>query len=107
MSFTLHHFRKELRYLWWRWLAFLALLGFALAVNLEWLLPIRAGKPSPQWLEYLPVVVLLAGLSLLLSCPEDKPGSDRSFMSTRPLPWGGARLTGRRQCRPGRRTVRR
>lgn len=82
---TLHHFRKEFRYLRARWLAFLALLGFDLAVNLEWLLPMRAGVSSPAWLGYLPVVVLLGGLSLLLSCPEDRPGTDRSFISTRPL----------------------
>ncbi len=84
---TLHHFRKEFQYLRLRWLAFLGLLGFDLAVNLEWLLPMRAGMEAPGWLGYLPVVILLAGLSLLLSCPEDRPGSDRSFISTRPLPW--------------------
>lgn len=85
MNLSLHHFRKEFRYLRLRWFAFLALLGFDLAVNLEWLLPMRAGVPQAAWLGYLPAVVLLAGLSLLLSCPEDRPGSDRSFISTRPL----------------------
>lgn len=85
---TLHHFRKEFRYLRIRWFAFLALLGFDLAVNLEWLLPMRAGVASPGWLGYLPVAALLGGLSLLLSCPEDRPGTDRSFISTRPLPAG-------------------
>lgn len=84
----LHHFRKEFRYLRARWFAFLALLGFDLAVNLEWLLPMRAGVAAPGWLGYLPVVVLLGGLSLLLSCPEDRPGTDRSFISTRPLSAG-------------------
>lgn len=85
MNLVLHHFGKEFRYLRLRWLAFLALLAFELAVNLEWLLPMRAGVPQAAWLAYLPAVVLLAGLSLLLSCPEDRPGSDRSFISTRPL----------------------
>ncbi len=86
MNLVWHHFRKEHRYLRPRWLAFLALLGFELAVNLEWLLPMRAGVPAPDWLAYLPVAVLLSGLSLLLSCPEDRPGTDRSFIGTRPLP---------------------
>jgi hypothetical protein len=86
MNFVIHHFRKEFRYLRLRWFAFLVLLGFELAVNLEWLLPMRAGVEAPAWLGYLPVVLLLAGLSLLLSCPEDRPGSDRSFISTRPVP---------------------
>lgn len=86
MNLVLHHFLKEFRYLRSRWLAFLALLGFDLAINLEWLLPLRAGLASAGWLSYLPVFVLLSGLSLLLSCPEDRPGTDRSFISTRPLP---------------------
>lgn len=88
MNLILHHFRKEFRYLRARWFAFLALLGFDLSVNLEWLLPMRAGVAAPGWLGYLPVVVLLGGLSLLLSCPEDRPGTDRSFISTRPLSAG-------------------
>ena len=86
MNLVLHHFRKEFRYLRVRWLAFLWLLGFDLAVNLEWVLPMRAGVATAGWVSYLPVVILLAGLSLLLSCPEDRPGSDRSFISTRPMP---------------------
>ncbi|MFC5456305.1 hypothetical protein [Prosthecobacter fluviatilis] len=83
---TLHQFLKEFRYLRLRLLAFLGLLGFDLAVNLEWVLPMRAGVASPGWLTYVPVVILLAGLSLLISCPEDRPGTDRSFISTRPMP---------------------
>lgn len=86
MNLTLHHFLKEFRYLRWRWLAFMMLLAFEMAVNLEWVLPMRVGVPQAAWMAYLPVVVLLAGLSLLLSCPEDRPGSDRSFISTRPMP---------------------
>jgi hypothetical protein len=85
MNLVLHHFRKELAYLRLRWFGFLALLAFELAVNLEWLLPMRAGVPQAAWLAYVPIVVMLAGLSLLLSCPEDRPGSDRSFISTRPM----------------------
>ncbi|WP_395746302.1 hypothetical protein [Prosthecobacter sp.] len=87
MNLVLHHFFKEFRYLRLRWFAFLLLLGFDLAVNLEWLMPMRAGEGAPGWLSYVPVVILLTGLSLLLSCPEDRPGSDRSFVGTRPLPW--------------------
>ena len=85
MNPIIHHFRKEFAYLRLRWFGFLALLGFDLAVNLEWLLSMRAGVATPGWLAFLPVVVLLSGLSLLLSSPEDRPGTDRSFISTRPL----------------------
>jgi hypothetical protein len=86
MNLVLHHFLKEFRYLRLRWFAFLALLAFDLAVNLEWLFPLQAGTEPPSWLIYLPLVLMIAGASLLGSCPEDKPGSDRSFISTRPLP---------------------
>lgn len=86
MSLVRHHFFKEFRYLRTRWCAFLALLLFATAVNLEWLLPFQPGVKQPAWLDFMPSVILLMGLSLLISCPEDRPGSDRSFISTRPLP---------------------
>lgn len=86
MSLVRHHFLKEFRYLRLRWFAFLALLLFEMAVNLEWLFPFQPGVQQPAWLSYLPMVLLVAGLSLLISCPEDHPGSDRSFISTRPLP---------------------
>lgn len=86
MKFVIHHFRKEFRYLRFRWLGYLALLLFEMAVYLEWLVPIRPGVPSPDWIGFLPALVLVSGLSLLISCPEDRPGSDRSFISTRPMP---------------------
>ena len=86
MNPIIHHFRKEFAYLRIRWFGFLALLGFDLAVNLEWLFPLRPGGQPPVWLAYLPWVLMLVGVTLLGSCPEDKPGSDRSFISTRPLP---------------------
>ncbi len=86
MRHTIHHFRKEFRYLRLRWFAFLVLLALDLAVNLEWVLPMRAGVEAPGWLAYLPTLLMVAGMALLGSCPEDKPGSDRSFISTRPLP---------------------
>lgn len=86
MNLVLHHFRKEFRYLWMRWFAFLGLLALDLAINLEWLLPVSAGTVAPRWLVHVPTLLMLAGFSLMGSSPEDKPGSDRSFISTRPLP---------------------
>lgn len=86
MNLVLHHFHKEFAYLRLRWFGFWVLLGFDLAVNLEWLFPLRAGVQPPAWLVYLPWVLMLVAVTLLGSCPEDKPGSDRSFISTRPLP---------------------
>lgn len=82
---TLHHFRKEFRYLRLRWFVFLVLLALDLAVNLEWLFPLRGDTTQRLWLHYVPLLAVLAGLSLLPGCPEDRPGSDRSFISTRPL----------------------
>jgi hypothetical protein len=66
-----------------RWFGFLALLGFELAVNLEWLLPMRAGVMSQRdywfarvlaWLLLIVLpVVLQNGLYLALS---DRPFAD-------------------------------
>ncbi|WP_395751662.1 hypothetical protein [Prosthecobacter sp.] len=86
MSLMVHHFRKEFQYLRLRWFAFLGLLGLDLVVNLEWVMPLRVGVEVPGWLAYIPTLLMLAGFSLMGSAPEDKPGSDRSFISTRPLP---------------------
>lgn len=85
MNLALHHFCKEFRYLRLRWFAFLVLLALDLAVNLEWLFPLRADSPPRFWLYHMPFVVMLAGISLLSGCPEDRPGNDRSFIGTRPL----------------------
>lgn len=88
MSPALHHFRKEFLFLKHRWFVFLMLLGVDLAVNLEWLLPLESDAPDPTWLFFLPFAILLAGVSLMTGCPEDQPGSDQSFIGTRPLGWG-------------------
>lgn len=85
MNLTLHHFRKEFRYLRLRWFAFLALLALDLAVNLEWVFPLLPGVEDPPWLGALPFLWVLAGLSLLNGCPEDAPGDERHFLGTRPL----------------------
>ena len=86
MNLALHHFIKEARYVSLRWCVFLLLLALDLAVNLEWLFPLGADFTPPQWLDYLSPIIGLVALSLLPGCPEDRPGQDRSFVSTRPLP---------------------
>ncbi|MBK8038131.1 MAG: hypothetical protein IPK22_13520 [Verrucomicrobiaceae bacterium] len=79
-------------------MAFLTLLVFELAVNLEWLFPPKADAGLPEWLQFLPLVVTLAALSLCGGCPEDRPGSDRAFFDTRPIKrstyWMAALLAG-------------
>jgi hypothetical protein len=85
MNLALHHFRKEFSFLRMRWFAFLALLFFDLAANLEWIFPLLPGVADPPWLEYVPLLWVLAGLSLLSGCPEDSPGDERNFLGTRPL----------------------
>ncbi|MEM7697966.1 MAG: hypothetical protein AAF236_06140 [Verrucomicrobiota bacterium] len=88
MKLVLHQFAKEFRYLRFRWFIWLAALLFEMAINLEWLMPIQAGVESPGWIPFLPAILLLIGASLLLSCPEDRPGSDESFIGTRPIAQG-------------------
>jgi len=98
MSLTLHHFRKEFTYLRLRWFGFLALLGFDLAVNLEWVFPPQWGESAPLWMQFIPIAAALAALSLIEGCPEDRPGNERRFLGTRPLAlrayWQAALLAG-------------
>ncbi len=83
---TLHHFRKEFQYLRLRWCAFLALLALDLAVNLEWVFAPQWGEQAPLWVQFIPIATALAALSMMEGCPEDRPGNERRFVGTRPLP---------------------
>lgn len=98
MNLTLHHFRKEFAYLRLRWFGFLALLGFELAVNLEWVFPPQWGESAPLWMQFIPIAAALAALSLIEGCPEDRPGNERRFLGTRPVAlrayWQAALLAG-------------
>ncbi len=85
MNLTLHHFRKEFRYLRWRWFGFLALLGFDLAVNLEWLFPLRMGDGPLELLSLLPFAWAIFAAGVLSGCPEDCPADERHFSGTRPV----------------------
>lgn len=85
MNLILHHFRKEFCYLRLRWFAFLLLLGFDLAVNLEWVFAPQWGEQAPTWIGFIPIVAAFAALSME-GCPEDRPGNDHRFIGTRPLP---------------------
>ena len=98
MNLTLHHFRKEFQYLRLRWFAFLGLLGFDLAVNLEWMFAPQWGEQAPAWIQFIPFAMALVVLSMIEGCPEDRPGNERRFIGTRPLPqrsyWLAALLAG-------------
>jgi hypothetical protein len=89
MNLTLHHFRKEFRYLRLRWLVWLVVLGLQLAVDVEWVMPMRVGVPSPGWLGLLPVLMWGGAVMLALGyAKEDAQADDRSFIAVRPLPSG-------------------
>jgi hypothetical protein len=88
MNLVLHQFKKEFRYQLSRWLGFLVLLGFDLALKLEWLFPMVPGGPWRGWMEMVTLIVGLVGCFLLWGCAEDRPGSDQSFISVRPLSLG-------------------
>jgi len=88
MSLAFHHFKKECRYLWPRWLVFLAALTIDYAIQMEWLWPMEAVRrdrffafmQSPIWSFH----VWTAAWWLMLSVPkEDARGT--SF-DIRPLP---------------------
>jgi hypothetical protein len=84
MNFVLHHFLKEFRYLWSRWLVFLMAVGFDLALQLHWLFP-TMGKSSlmlPSFVLSLPMWI--AAWWLMLSVPPED--MDGAFRGTRPLP---------------------
>jgi hypothetical protein len=85
MNLTLHHFRKEFRDLRWRWFAFIALLGLDLAVNMEWLFPLRMGDGPLELLSLLPFAWAIFAAGVLSGCPEDCPADERHFSGTRPV----------------------
>ena len=83
MTLTLHHFRKEMRYLLPRWWLWIILLVIELLLNLEWLLPMNtAGWPGDAWQLTWAVALWLAASH----APEDSPSNDKRFIATRPLP---------------------
>jgi hypothetical protein len=92
MNLTLHHFRKEFRYLRVRWLAFLGLLALDLGVNLEWVLPMRAvegGYNAGVFVSYdvlMMVVLWMVVWWFMLSVPPEEGASGgRGYALTRPL----------------------
>ena len=84
MNLILHQFRKDFRYLRWRWVAYLAVLAVDLAYQMEWIFPMKLEDSDSDF--YLAgCVVWLMGIWVGLSVsPEDE--GDSSFVSTRPLP---------------------
>ena len=85
MNLIIHHFKKECRYLWPRWLLWITMLIVELLLNLEWLLPLHPKGPS--WPAYACLITWGAGLLLTLTMPpEDRTSPGASFRSARPLP---------------------
>ena len=85
MNLTLHHFRKEARYLLPRWSLWIVLLIIELMINLEWLMPMSVqGDMTPA---FSVVVTWLTALVMMLTqVPEDSAASPARFLATRPLP---------------------
>jgi len=102
MNLTLHQFRKEFRWLWLRWVLLLTMLVLDLAVNLEWVVPMRPVEDGSEgaWLvsyEILMRVLLwMVVWWFMLSVPPEESGNDgRGYALTRPLSrvsYWGARL---------------
>ena len=85
MNLTLHHFRKEARYLLPRWWLWVVALGIELLMDLEWLLPLQV--QGVAWPAYACLATWGAGLLLAAtSSPEEGTRAEQSFVATRPLP---------------------
>ncbi|MES2596288.1 MAG: hypothetical protein V4662_13170 [Verrucomicrobiota bacterium] len=87
MNLVLHQFNKEFRYLWPRWLVFLAALLADLAFNMEWILPL-----DPEGVTMVADMLFATGLWIigwwvaLSTAPEDEAEGGAAFVRTRPLP---------------------
>ncbi|MES2735258.1 MAG: glycosyltransferase family 87 protein [Verrucomicrobiota bacterium] len=87
MNLAIHHFKKEVRCIQWRWYFWLGLLGLDLAVQLEWLLPMLGPENGQALYGWPHGPVLVTALMLtLVGCGEDKPSNEAAFIATRPLP---------------------
>lgn len=87
MNLAWHHFKKEARHLYLRWLVWLILVALDLLVQLELALPMQDYEyslPVPYLLHQ--AVFWLALVLALSGCPEDRPANDNGFLATRPLP---------------------
>lgn len=92
MTHTMHQFCKEFRFLRLRWCVFLAILGLDLAVQMEWVLPMRAvegGYNAGAHLSYeilMMVLLWMVAWWFMLSVPPEEGASGgRGYALTRPL----------------------
>ena len=102
MNLLLHQFYKEFRFLWVRWCVFLVVLLLDLAVQMEWVLPMRAleyGHEGAWMVSYdvfMRVLLWMVIWWFMLSVPPEECGNEgRGYALTRPLSrlsYWGARL---------------
>jgi hypothetical protein len=92
MNLILHHFRKEFAYLRLRWCVFLAVLLLDLALQMEWVLPMRPvehGANAGLFVAYeilMRVLLWMVAWWFMLSVPpEDGASGGRGYALTRPL----------------------
>jgi|GEM_PF-6928688 len=84
MKEVFHLYKKEVQYLKLRWLLWLGVLLFELAVNAGWL--VKLGDYDHAALAYLPWITWLFAAWLAASySPEDKPFTGSGFFRARPL----------------------
>lgn len=86
MTLVFHHFRKDFRWVWPRWVLFLAVLAFDFAYNLEWIYPLRPSHVYGISEVMGGVLWLVAWWVALSTPPEDAAEGGRGFGWTRPLP---------------------
>jgi hypothetical protein len=85
MSLVMHQLRKELRWLWPRWVLFLVVLWLDLAMCLGWVLPMKIDGKYGLY-EIMAVLVWVVALWVGISgAPEDSADGGRAFTATRPL----------------------
>ncbi len=92
MNLTLHQFRKEFRYLRLRWCVFLAVLLLDLALQMEWVLPMRpmvggasAGVMVSYEIVMRGVLWMVVWWFMLSVPPEEGASGGRGYALTRPL----------------------
>lgn len=92
MTHTMHQFCKEFRYLRMRWCVFLVVLALDLAMQMEWVLPMRsveggynAGVNVSYEILMMALLWMVAWWFMLSVPPEEGASGGRGYALTRPL----------------------